>query len=107
MWYDEVTNPGYDFKNPGFSSGIGHFTALVWKSSTKLGCGISGVYVVCRYCDGPGNYMGQFPDNVFPKGAPATCAGQKPSISSGSSSGDTSKTDTKPADSESSANDAA
>jgi hypothetical protein len=34
MWYDEVTNPGYDFKNQGFSSGTGHFTQVVWKDST-------------------------------------------------------------------------
>jgi hypothetical protein len=55
MWYDEVTSPGYDFENPGFDSGTGHFTQVVWKSSTKLGCGISGVYVVCRYCEEAGN----------------------------------------------------
>lgn len=60
MWYDEVTNPGYNFNNPGYNQnpGAGHFTQVVWKASTKLGCGISGVYVVCRYCDGPGNYLG-------------------------------------------------
>ena len=50
MWYDEVTNPGYNFATGGFSMGTGHFTQVVWKGSSELGCGISGVYVVCRYC---------------------------------------------------------
>jgi len=68
MWYDEVTDPGYDFNNQGFTSGTGHFTQVVWKGSTELGCGVAGVYVVCRYCNGPGNFMSQFEDNVFPKG---------------------------------------
>lgn len=67
MWYDEVTNPGYDFENPGFDSGTGHFTQVVWKGSTKLGCGVSGVYVVCRYCETAGNMEGAFPENVLPK----------------------------------------
>ena len=51
-WYDEVNDPGYDFNNPGFSSGIGHFTQVVWKGSTELGCGVAGPYVTCRYCNG-------------------------------------------------------
>lgn len=70
MWYDEVTNPGYNFSSPGFSSGTGHFTQVVWKASTELGCGISGVYVVCRYCNEGGNMTmpGWFEKNVLPKG---------------------------------------
>jgi len=67
MWYNEVTTPGYDFDNQGFDSGTGHFTQVVWKGSTKLGCGISGVYVVCRYCETAGNMGGAFETNVFPK----------------------------------------
>lgn len=60
MWYDEVTNPGYDFNNQGFGMGTGHFTQVVWKGSTELGCGVSGVYVACRYCKRAGNMMGAF-----------------------------------------------
>ena len=59
MWYEEISNPGYNFNDPGFSNGTGHFTQVVWKGSTKLGCGIAGMYVCCRYSP-PGNYMGQF-----------------------------------------------
>lgn len=75
-WYDEIKD--YNFSAPGFSSATGHFTQVVWKSSTRLGCGmaqgtktISGTqykayYVTCQY--GPaGNVQGQFPANVLPK----------------------------------------
>ena len=75
MWYDEVTKPGYDFKNQGFSMATGHFTKVVWKSSTELGCGVAGPYVVCQYCKEGGNMLGIFEKNVFPKGPEATCLG--------------------------------
>jgi hypothetical protein len=81
MRYDEIDNPGYNFNNPGYNQnpGAGHFTQVVWKSSTKLGCGISGVYVTCRYCEGPGNFLGQFEKNVLPKGkCTGTVAEDKP-----------------------------
>ena len=70
MWYNEVDNPGYNFSRGGYSSGTGHFTQVVWKSSTKLGCGYSDGWVTCRYCEDAGNMMGDFDKNVFPKGTP-------------------------------------
>ena len=27
-WYEEITNPGYDFNRPGRKSGTGHFTQV-------------------------------------------------------------------------------
>ena len=73
-WYDEVSD--YNYSNPGFSSNTGHFTQVVWKSSTRLGCGIAegsknlsgntykAYYVTCHYAPA-GNVMGQFPTNVL------------------------------------------
>ncbi|KAF7731795.1 hypothetical protein EC973_008310 [Apophysomyces ossiformis] len=37
-WYNEVKD--YDYSNPGFSGKTGHFTQLVWKSTTEIGCGV-------------------------------------------------------------------
>ena len=67
MWYDEVKN--YNYNNPVFSGSTGHFTQVVWKSSTKLGCGIgvasnNNIYGVCNYSP-PGNVQGQFALNVL------------------------------------------
>ena len=36
-WYEEVTDPGYNFEDGGYQPGTGHFTQVVWKASTKLG----------------------------------------------------------------------
>lgn len=73
-WYDEIKD--YNFSQPGFSAATGHFTQVVWKSSTRLGCGMAqgtkvlggntykAYYVTCHY--GPaGNMQGQFPVNVL------------------------------------------
>ncbi|XP_070563419.1 Golgi-associated plant pathogenesis-related protein 1-like [Ptychodera flava] len=67
MWYDEIDI--YNYNNPGFSSGTGHFTQVVWANSQKVGCGIAqsggSVYVACEY-DPPGNYANQYETNVPP-----------------------------------------
>jgi len=69
LWYDEITL--YDFKNPGFSHATGHFTCLVWKSSTKFAMGISintttNAVDITMNTSPPGNYQGQYQDNVLP-----------------------------------------
>ncbi|KAG2500271.1 hypothetical protein HYH03_001849 [Edaphochlamys debaryana] len=74
-WYYEVK--GYNFKLNTNSQGAGHFTQVVWKSTTKLGCAIGvcpdgvsyaggiwqGLLFVCEYWP-PGNMYGAFKDNV-------------------------------------------
>lgn len=52
-WYNEIKD--YNFDDPSYSESTGHFTQLVWKSSTTVGCGYKncgngyGYYVVCNY----------------------------------------------------------
>ena len=68
MWYDEESD--YDYNKPGFSSGTGHFTQVVWKTTTEIGCAFvtrcegDQPYVwVCQY-NPAGNFIGQFAENV-------------------------------------------
>lgn len=71
-FYDEIQY--YDWNNPGFSSQTGHFTQVVWKASTEIGVGIAtypdATYgrrsVVAINYRPPGNYLGQFEQNVLP-----------------------------------------
>jgi len=44
------------------------FTAMIWRSSTKVGFGRAGYNVVALYCDTRGNDEGRFACNVCPKG---------------------------------------
>lgn len=64
-WYQEGVN--YDFGRGGYQKGTGHFTQMVWKATTRFGCGIDGKFAVCRYAEA-GNKVGFFKFNVFPKG---------------------------------------
>ncbi|KDQ16639.1 hypothetical protein BOTBODRAFT_172759 [Botryobasidium botryosum FD-172 SS1] len=69
LWADEAAE--YDPAIPKYS----HFTQMVWKSTTQMGCAVAycdgisgpgkGAYHVCQYSP-PGNVMGQFPENVQP-----------------------------------------
>jgi len=72
MWYNE--EPLYDYNNPGWNPATGHFTQVVWKNTTEIGCGyVTGCGTgwpnvwVCQY-NPPGNVIGQFAANVFPPG---------------------------------------
>lgn len=69
MWYDEIAQ--YRFPDGGFSMETGHFTQVVWRGTQRVGCGHSqckgmDIYV-CEY-DPPGNWEGQYRDNVLPRG---------------------------------------
>ena len=67
MWYEEINQ--YHFNRPGFSSSTGHFTQVVWASTTMVGVGRalngSSTYVVANYVP-PGNVQGRFEQNVKP-----------------------------------------
>lgn len=68
LWYNEVQL--YDFQNPGFTEASGHFTCLIWKSSTKFGLGFStmgNTVVISMNTSPPGNVTSQFVDNVLPR----------------------------------------
>ncbi|TRY91334.1 hypothetical protein DNTS_030140 [Danionella cerebrum] len=69
-WYSEIKD--YNFKKPGNQPNTGHFTQVVWKSSTELGVGLATdgntVFVVGQYKPA-GNITnpGFYENNVHPK----------------------------------------
>ena len=70
-WYDEIKY--YNFNRPSFQN-VGHFTQVVWKGTTQLGCGYASrnnnYYVVCNYFEAGndvGDNMKHFRQNVLPK----------------------------------------
>lgn len=72
LWAGE--EPYYNYASNSCASGqqCGHYTQMVWRATTQLGCGIKQcstgsplsssqwTYVVCNYST-PGNYVGQRP----------------------------------------------
>ena len=68
-WYNEIEK--YNWSDSGFSESTGHFTQVVWKSTTKVGCGSKqcggsvGTYIICSY-NPAGNFIGDFSENVLP-----------------------------------------
>jgi uncharacterized protein YkwD len=69
MWYDEIAD--YKFPDGGFSMKTGHFTQVVWRGTSRIGCGRSLCKTmeiwVCEY-ERPGNWEGQYRANVLPLG---------------------------------------
>lgn len=76
-WMAEAAK--YDYNRPGFSAATGGFTQVVWKNTTQITLAVArcpadtifsvpSTYVVARFTR-PGNYVGQFPQNV---GRPVT-----------------------------------
>jgi uncharacterized protein YkwD len=71
-WYSEIKE--YNFTEPGFNLQTGHYTQVVWKGTTMIGCGYATghksednsfiSYVVCNYSP-PGNYLDFFGSNVI------------------------------------------
>ena len=70
-WYNEIKF--YNFSEPGFTIDSSHFSQLVWKETTKMGCGASvkddglTYKVVCNYYIA-GNILNsqKFEENVLP-----------------------------------------
>lgn len=56
-WYNEIAK--YDFQNPVWSTEVGHFTQMVWRNTTQIGCAVAPCsqqnFYVCRYSP-PGNF---------------------------------------------------
>ena len=80
MWYEEIKD--YSFGNPGFASGTGHFTQVVWIGSQEMGVAKASnangtQFVVARYSPA-GNVLGRFPENVKPKGSKISKDAGKP-----------------------------
>lgn len=80
-WYSEISD--YDFAAPGFQASTGHFTQLVWRGTTQLGCGVARCgnifpdfggadYYVCRYL-AAGNVQGNYEQNVLPPSNGGVC----------------------------------
>jgi hypothetical protein len=79
-WYSEVANWDFATSASKGTGMTGHFTQVVWKSTTKLGCGAAScpnilmggktwpdlVFIVCRY-NPSGNWEGEYADNIPPK----------------------------------------
>ncbi|KAI4890044.1 hypothetical protein NFI96_014715, partial [Prochilodus magdalenae] len=71
-WYSEIKD--YDFSKPGFQSGTGHFTQVVWKATTEIGLGFAtdgkAVFVVGQYrTAGNITNAGYYEKNVLPLGS--------------------------------------
>merc|ERR1712190_573524 len=63
MWYREIDHTNGGLTN-AYSSATGHYTQVVWRETSRLGCGIQGTLLVCQYGT-TGNMRGEFQRNVL------------------------------------------
>jgi hypothetical protein len=81
MWYGEIGK--YNFAAPVWSTAVGHFTQIVWKNSTQIGCArakqlCSGMsFWVCRY-QPPGNWNVDVPGELTKNVLDPSCANAPP-----------------------------
>lgn len=75
-WYNEIEDYSYATQRSINGKAIGHFTQMVWKGSTRVGYAVAKAQdprwtsntvavVVAKYTP-PGNYRGQYGENVLP-----------------------------------------
>lgn len=63
-WESEKADYRYGVFTGKYRRPVGHYTQMIWKNSTKVGCGQAlcngNLIVACNY-DPPGNYIGEKP----------------------------------------------
>merc|ERR1712187_577749 len=76
MWYNEIQHTSGGLVSE-FGINTGHYTQVVWRDTSRLGCGIQGTLLVCQYGEG-GNMAGGFESNVLaPSRTRRECRGSR------------------------------
>jgi len=80
-WYDEITG----YKPGGGVQGVGHYTAMIWAETTKLGCALQQCHNkihVCHYADkfpnsgGVSGFVANVPQDNAPTNTERYCCHQ-------------------------------